>query len=63
MAGDGRAKRLKTAEGGIAAAAATEVAELRRRNAELESENERLRRLRARNAELESEIEQLRRRA
>ncbi|EJK62722.1 hypothetical protein THAOC_16655 [Thalassiosira oceanica] len=63
MAGDGRAKRLKTAEGGIAAAAAAEVAELRRRNAELESENERLRRLRARNAELESEIEQLRRRA
>ncbi|EJK44202.1 hypothetical protein THAOC_37281 [Thalassiosira oceanica] len=41
MADDGRAKRLKTAEGVIAAA---EVAELRRRNAELESENELLRR-------------------
>ncbi|EJK54527.1 hypothetical protein THAOC_25836, partial [Thalassiosira oceanica] len=60
MANNGRAKRLKTAEGGIAAASAAEVAELRRRNAELESENERLRR--GRIAELESENELLRRR-
>ena len=55
------------AKGGIAAAAAAsadavaEVAKLRRRNAELESENEQLRQLRGRNAELESEIERLRR--
>ncbi|EJK44200.1 hypothetical protein THAOC_37283 [Thalassiosira oceanica] len=44
MADDGRAKRLKTAEGDIAAASAAEVAELRRRNAELETEIEQLRR-------------------
>mmetsp|Transcript_29412 Transcript_29412/g.67085 ORF Transcript_29412/g.67085 Transcript_29412/m.67085 type:complete len:358 (+) Transcript_29412:84-1157(+) len=44
MADDGRAKRLKTAEDGIAAASAAEVAELRRRNALLESEIEQLRR-------------------
>ena len=77
MSDDGRAKRLKTAaasEDGTAAAA--EVAELRRRNAELESENEKLRQLperldsqieqlrqlRGENTELESENEQLRRR-
>ncbi|EJK69816.1 hypothetical protein THAOC_08889 [Thalassiosira oceanica] len=60
MGDDGRA-RSKTAEGGIAAAAAAEVAELRRRNAELESENDQLRQLPERIAELESEIEQLRR--
>ncbi|EJK61340.1 hypothetical protein THAOC_18199 [Thalassiosira oceanica] len=60
MADDGRAKRLKTAEGGIAAASAAEVAELRRRNALLESEIDQLRQLPGRIAELESENEQLR---
>ena len=55
MAEDGsRSKRLKAAEDdGVV------IAELRRRNAELESSVEQLR---GRNAELESEIEQLRRR-
>ena len=57
MAEDGsRSKRLKAAEGD-----GPVIAELRRRNAELESEIEQLRQLRGRNAELESEVEQLRR--